>query len=363
MSEVCLVHLVWKPFGPQPFRDFVASYERHAAGVGHRLVVAFNGFDGESDLREYREVAAGVGHDSFLVSPPTQDIPVYFRAAREYDHRYFCFLNSYSVILDDGWLAKLYGHARREGVGVVGATGSWQSPYSYVLFQQGRPSVYTQLLQDYYRPRRPAWRKPFELSDDLLARIRRQPSHRRLASWLYYRGLVAPFHYVVNGVRYWVEDWARFRAQEEALRREYSADFDAFPAPHVRTNAFMIRRDVMLGLRRAPLLDKQDAYRFESGKEGMTSQLLRAGLRALVVGRDGRGYEPDEWHLSETLWQGEQRNLLVSDNQTKDYARGDSRRRIFLSRAAWGDKARPSLPTPASRAACDAVGNRADVLS
>src|SRR5438105_1506051 len=104
MSEICLVHLVWKPLGPQPFRDFIASYKRNPAGVEHRLVIAFNGFDGETDLREYRDILAGVEHEWFLVSPPTQDIPVYFKAAERFSYRYFCFLNSYSVILDEAWL-------------------------------------------------------------------------------------------------------------------------------------------------------------------------------------------------------------------------------------------------------------------
>ena len=81
---------------------------------------------------------------------------------------------------------------------------------------------------------------------------------------------------------------------------------------------------------------------FEGGKDSLTSQVLRRGLKALVVGKDGRAYEPDEWHLSETLWQGEQRNLLVADNQTRDYATGSTRQRTFLSRFAWGDKAAPS---------------------
>ena len=339
MSEICVVHLVWEPLGVEPLREFVASYRRHPGGVAHRLVVAFNGFGSEAELGEYREALAGVEHERLLVWPPTQDIPAYFSAARRLECEYLCFLNSHSRPLDPGWLAKMYEHARGKDAGVVGATGSWQSGYSYVLFEQGRPSAYTALLKDYYRPRRPVRRRLFP--DELREHIRRKPLRRRLVSW--------PYH-ALNGVRCLIKDEVgRLRAERE-LRREYAASFEPFPARHVRTNAFMLRRELMLGLRLPPILSKHDAHRFESGREGLTSQVLGAGLRALVVGRDGRAYEPEQWHLSETLWQGEQRNLLVADNQTNDYARGTAPRRVFLSRVAWGDEARPSLPPAAERA-------------
>jgi hypothetical protein len=99
----------------------------------------------------------------------------------------------------------------------------------------------------------------------------------------------------------------------------------------------------MLNLKVKRIRTKLDAYAFESSKSSLTSQLQLAGLKALVAGRDGRAYEDEEWPRSETYCQGEQRNLLVADNQTKDYTNGSPRRRLFLSRFAWGDKANPSL--------------------
>jgi hypothetical protein len=29
MAEICVVHLVWKPLGLKPLRDFIASYKRN----------------------------------------------------------------------------------------------------------------------------------------------------------------------------------------------------------------------------------------------------------------------------------------------------------------------------------------------
>lgn len=264
MSEICLVHLVWKPLGPQPLRDFVASYRRNSAGVEHRLVIAFNGFDNETDLREYRDVLAGVEHEWFVVSPPTQDLPVYFKAAESFGDRYFCFLNSYSVILDQGWLAKMHMHVTKSGTGLVGASGSYESYYTNLELGRG----------------------PYSTSRFFL---------RRLAHDL-------PLLY---------KDYRTY------------ANFLPFPNPHVRTNGFMLAREIMLGLRVRRLRTKMDCFKLESGRDSITRQIMRRGLKPLVVGRDGRAYEKEEWFESATFRRGGQRNLLVADNQTRQYREAD----------------------------------------
>jgi hypothetical protein len=87
---------------------------------------------------------------------------------------------------------------------------------------------------------------------------------------------------------------------------------------------------------------KFSAYKFESGIEGMTNQVLRLGLRVLVVGRDGQGYPPELWHASNTYWQSRQENLLVADNQTDVYLTSDPAWAAELSFHAWGEFARYS---------------------
>jgi hypothetical protein len=295
------------------------------------LLLILNGFDEQSyDERGFAEALGGAPFRTLLLPGKRQDIPAYFAAARAIDSEYVCFLNSHSEILCDDWLAKMYGHARREGVGVVGATGSWASHHSMNLFHEGEPGAYEELFRGVQERKK---RKLFGLSDEQKEALARKPPARRLLYNLYYMSAVFPFYFVVNGVLHPLE------------RRRLRASFDPFPSPHLRTNAFMLRSSLMLELNLGRVRSKMDAYMFEGGKESLTSQVSRRGLKALVVGRDGEAYEPEEWHRSETLWQGEQRNLLVADNQTRDYAHGDTRQRTFLSRFAWGDKAAPS-PAP-----------------
>lgn len=327
-AEICVAHLVWRPLGLEPFRRFAASFLRHRTGVPCELLLILNGFDRHSyDERLFAEALGGAPFRTLLLPGRRQDIPAYFEAARGLDSEYVCFLNSHSEILCDDWLAKMYGHVGREGVGAVGATGSWASHNSRWRFLEGEPSEYDELFRGVAEPKK---RERFGMSEGLKEQLARKPLPQRLLYNLYYRGAVFPFYFVVNSVRHPLE------------RRRVSAECDPFPAPHLRTNAFMLRTRLMRELKAGRMPSKLDAYMFEGGKEGLTGQVLRRGLKALVVGRDGKSYEPDEWHLSETLWQGEQRNLLVADNQTRDYAAADTRQRTFLSRFAWGDKAAPS---------------------
>ena len=117
-----------------------------------------------------------------------------------------------------------------------------------------------------------------------------------------------------------------------------------FPAPHLRTNAFVIRRETLLALELPHIRGKLDAYAFESGRRSLTAQVRALGLRALVVAGDGGAYDVPDWPESATLWQGNQENLLVADNQTASYADADLERRTLLSRYAWADRARPAPP-------------------
>lgn len=126
MALMCAVHLVRKSNGLQPFRAFLQSYERRPAGMEHDLLILFKGF-ADGDISDYAGLLQRHPHQSMLVPDSGFDIGPYFRAVTQFDHRYFVFLNSFSQLLCDGWMTKLYRHARQPGVGAAGASGSWES--------------------------------------------------------------------------------------------------------------------------------------------------------------------------------------------------------------------------------------------
>jgi hypothetical protein len=250
MPEVCVVHLVWAPLGTAPLRRFVASYRARSAGLDHRLVMLFKGFADREDTSDHVEVLDGVEYESILYSRPTFDLPAYSAAAHALDASQLCFLNSESVLLADGWLAALAEQLADPDVGVVGATGSYESPRSL------------------------------------------NPLRRR--RWI------------------------------------------AFPNPHLRTNAFMTSRELMRTVEWPEVRTKVRAWELESGRRGLTRHAWSSGLHTLVVGRDGHGYPPETWPVSRTFRSGEQENLLVADNRTRQWEEGDGDARARLSRLAWG---------------------------
>jgi hypothetical protein len=121
-----------------------------------------------------------------------------------------------------------------------------------------------------------------------------------------------------------------------------SRHFPPFPNYHIRTNAFMASREVLLRVRVRPIVLKLSAFLLESGRSGLTRQVMAMGLKALVVDRTGRSFESGDWHLANTFRQSRQEDLLVEDNQTEAYARAERKERERLSRLAWGEYARPA---------------------
>ena len=93
-------------------------------------------------------------------------------------------------------------------------------------------------------------------------------------------------------------------------------------------------------MRLKPVLFKLSAYMFESGRDSLTGQIMRLGLRPLLVGRDGAAYEKEDWHRANIFRQGKQQDLLVADNQTDAYEAAAIRHRAELAHQAWGRFAR-----------------------
>lgn len=268
---IALVHLVWAPLGPEPLREFLRSYHAHTAGVEHELTILLNGGPGtdstsEADDRPLLAELEGTAHRLIRLERALLDLAAYGAAAGLLEHERICFLNSYCTPLTDGWLAKLADALAGPDVGLVAATGSWESQ----------------------------------------------------AEWIRGRS------------RHWPQQLVTLRG----ARRDYPR----FPNPHLRTSSFMLqrRRVVEMGLERAG--DKRSTYLLESGHESITRRVQREGLRALVVGSDGEAYDVEGWPSSRTFRSGDQENLLVADNQTRDYARASARRRRRLSLDSWGEK-------------------------
>lgn len=289
MPEIGVVHLVRAKNGIAPFRRFLESYLANHGGIDHDLLLVFKGFRGKEDLSEYERLLVPLPYRRLLVRDFGFDIRPYFIAAKSFEYRHLCFLNSFSVIQDKEWLSKMHRHLSGPGAGLVGSTGSWQSPHTDSVTKWN-------FLAGSGNPRATQ-------HDESL-------SIRKLKTFIL--GIL----------------------------------FLPFPNPHLRTNAFIISRDTMLKVKWRTALTKFDAYRFESGKNSLTRQVMEMGLEILVVGRDGKAYRTEDWAHSGTFWQADQQNLLVADNQTRLYRDGTPETKTRFAEYAWSGTNSPLVQRP-----------------
>jgi hypothetical protein len=138
-----VVHLVWAPLGPEPVRSFLRSYRDHSPGIAHELTIVLNGAPAEGSgafshagavltREDLAAELAGVKHRLIVLEEPVPDLAAYGLAARALSHPRLCFLNSYSVILAERWLAILVQALDDPHTGLVGASASWESQSRWI---------------------------------------------------------------------------------------------------------------------------------------------------------------------------------------------------------------------------------------
>jgi hypothetical protein len=128
--------------------------------------------------------------------------------------------------------------------------------------------------------------------------------------------------------------------------------YPRFPNPAVRTSAFLIERELFLNLDLESPSSKEAAYRIEGGRNSITRQVMQRGLKAVIVGRNGVAYEPEEWPRSATFRSGGQANLLIADRRSREWESADSETQRYLSRLAWGRRSETRGPlAPLTRSA------------
>lgn len=302
----CVVHLVRAANGREPFDAFLRAWRRHPPGIDCELVLAMKGFPSRDDpaTTGYLSEASDLAPQALWFSDSGLDLDVYFDAARQLARDRYCFLNSFSEPLVDGWLARLDEQVRRPDVGLAGATGSWASARSWMLHYMHLPSAYRSVLGGLA-----GTRQVFTESDDVQGEITDSKPPRSVT-----------------------------RERVAALRNlpEQIFAFGGFPNPHIRTNAFAIRGSTLERLHLPAVHHKARAYRLEGGRRSITSRVARLGLRTVVVDRQGHAYDREQWDQSDTFWQDDQGGLLVADNQTRTYEQADQDRRAILSGVAWG---------------------------
>lgn len=345
LPPAAVLYLARKAEGLAAFEAFVHSYLAHPAGLEHDLVVIYKGFAGGADLAAARAVFATCPHRAIEVDDGGFDLGSFLNAAGQIHHEYICCLNTFSRLLAGNWLGAMHAQAVLPEVGIVGATGSFEGLRDTItLVQKGiwtaqqlganepLPSLRglrEQLLRYFaYHLGSPA---AFTTGRDVRPAPAPAVSDPRVDKRL---------QELDSAYRSW---WAGVLRDENGSVAEMHR-FPYFPNPHIRTNAFMIRRERFLDCGDAPLTGKMDACRFESGGDNLTRRIMRQGLKPRLVGRDGRAFDVADWPKSRTFRLGKQDNLLVADNQTALFDSFSAETRVLFTLMSWGEE---NVPVPA----------------
>lgn len=321
---VAVVYLARYAEGVEPVRKFIDSYKRHPAGIHHDLFIVWKGFPNNDPTGfPQKAVCNEVAHRSITMTDEGLDLTAYDIASRQIDHEFILCLNTFSQIESDNWLQKFHTHIAQPNVGVVGSTASFES---LGLSMKGMNKAVWMCLQDI----------PY---DPLYADIWGQEIVKHAPRWLTHASGRRWRRMVYN-----LTGWRKKHALRHHISFEHAwrvhgvpyEGFPGFPNPHIRSNAFMIRRDLLRALMPSRISTKTEAFEFESGKSGMTSQVLRLGLKALIVGNDSKAYDVPEWKDSFTFRRGAQNNKLVADNQTKAFDTMNDTQRMLAESWTWG---------------------------
>lgn len=116
-----------------------------------------------------------------------------------------------------------------------------------------------------------------------------------------------------------------------------NGNFKKFPNMHLRSTGFMIDRRLFCKITRGvSIFDKIDAFYFESGRHSLTNKVIELGGDLRLVGRNGRGYSSKFWRESDTFRLRDQRNLLIADNQTRNFMNLRWSEKREFSLRSWG---------------------------
>jgi glycosyltransferase involved in cell wall biosynthesis len=232
----------------QSFERFRDSYKNNHAGCTHSFYIIFKGFSSDDDLNKAVNLFEGIPFSPVFLEDDKFDLGAYIEWANQINHDLICMLNTASEIQATDWLCKLAVNLMTPNMGLVGATGSYESLY------------------------------------------------------------------------------------------DLSPLYKKFPSPHIRSNAFMIDRALFCSITDGVAIrNKMDALLLESGPHSITARIFNRGKNILIVGKNGRGYSTEFWPKSGTFRQNQQENLLVGDNQTRDFLNLIPEQRKIILFKTWGN--------------------------
>lgn len=347
MKKIAVLYLARKAENKCHIENFANSYRNHPAGIPHDLIIIHKGDFKKNEKESFKKIFEGLPYQPFFISDEGFDIHAYLKVASEIPHYYVCFFNTFSVILSDNWLKKLFHHLKKTHVGMVGTTASYESLLSSIKLLQyvrwsaernelkyGEEAYFQWILTNNF-----SFKRIVNIGRILLTKNGVFEIKKKLINFAKRYSLKES--HKNSSTTEFEEWWNTVIAPEGKLG--FLKDFPSFPNPHIRSNGFMVKRELLLEYNHLEKT-KEACCRFESGFDGLTRRILKKGFSVLLVGANGRAYSPEQWPQSGTYLIRAQKNLIMRDNRTQNYSTMPLKEAQTHSYIAWGDYLENKFP-------------------
>lgn len=269
-----------KEAGISSANQFIDSYLEFESGCDHELLVIMKGWEdqGNKEFKELRKKFKKIGAIILDYEDDGFDWGAYMRVAKEVETDLICFLNCFSRILAENWLQNFKNSMNNNNVGMSGATGSHRAwRFSMPLFQ-----------------------------------------------WRFLSIVLYPLR-VLN----------RFKTYM-LMKEFYPSTF----SPHLRSNGFVVKKYDFLNFIKNKEIPKTkiDCYKLESGLMSLSNYIIQKGQRLLLVDKNGKTYDIEDWPMSKTYFSSDQEGLCIADNNTDLYMHKNLYEKRKLEYEAWGKK-------------------------
>jgi len=340
-STIGLVYLNRAAEGIQPVERFIASYRKFDTGLEHEFIAIYKGFGPDAKTRS-QALFDGIQSRQIDVDDDLTDIDSYLIAAERFeDIHVFCFLNTFSEINCSRWLLHLFNALQQENVGIAGATGSYESlrnsfklyskvawlcSHNFIEFDERVYEEYKSIISGAC----PYWIH----SKSVFGLLRGLTSHPKSVLVLL-RGLVLRFRQRETSLDtkfeyFWTETTSAGGVNH------YLEGYPPFPNPHIRSNAFIVRRSDLQSYFGSKMHEKKQAFLFESGAGSLTRTLLDKQRRAVVVNNSGDIFDVPDWPRSKTFRLENQQGLIVKDKRTREFEKLTWQERTVHRCVSWG---------------------------
>lgn len=291
--------------------NFLDSYVKHSSGIKHDLVIAAKGFESKESRNMLLSILSGVSCKIIYVKDDIgYDIHVYRYICNIIDHEFVFLCNTFSVILSDNWLYKFYKSIKNDNVAIVGSTGSYESLYN---------SFKVISCIDYMAKKCFLGKELYDMFESQLSEKIKRRYKNFIKKNIEHIKCILFKHNIEYMKKKFKEDFSLAVNEDGNFFRDI-AKFPRFPNPHIRSNAFIIRRDKFLSLEFDDTSkNKIDCCEFESGYSGMSRTFLKQGMKLLIIDNNGHEYEPQDWVSFGLFRNNYQENLIIGDNQTRQY--------------------------------------------